>query len=210
MVRPGGVVADVGTDHAYLPVYLVNTCKSVRAIACDIVEGPLKRARCTVDAYGAADRVEIIQCDGLDGVAHADDVVIAGMGGELIAEIVGRCGFVRDARINLVLQPMTAQAELRKALCLMGFEIQREAVAKEGTKLYIVMSVAFTGEKKEPDELFCLTGLLDGGAGELEKDYLIKIAAKLRKIAAGLAHSSNRKDEAARYEALAKAVLQKV
>ncbi|MDR3645372.1 MAG: class I SAM-dependent methyltransferase, partial [Clostridia bacterium] len=156
LVREGVNVADIGTDHAYLAVWLVRSGGCGRCIACDVNAGPLERARETLRAYGAQDRVELRLADGLDAVRaqEADDVVIAGMGGELIAEIIARCGWLRESSKHLVLQPMTAQPELRRALCRSGFEIVREGAAREGAKLYVVISAVFTGRVSEPDELF--------------------------------------------------------
>jgi len=206
MVRPGGIIADIGTDHAYLPVYLVKSGLNPKVLACDISEGPLERAKKTVLDYGAQDKVGLMLCDGLDGVDYADDIVIAGMGGELIAKILCRCAFVRDFRVALVLQPMTAVPELRSFLCKSGFEIKKESVAQEGTKLYVVMAVAFTGKINEPDEYFCLTGLLPQSCGELEREYLLREADKLRTKSLGLRKSRHRKAEADTVEALAEKI----
>ena len=208
MVRRGGVVADIGTDHAYLPVYLVKSGLNPSACACDINEGPLERAKKTIRAYDAQEQVSVLLCDGLDGVEFANDIVIAGMGGEMIAKILGRCQFIKNPDVALVLQPMTAVQELRKFLCLSGFEIKKEQIAKENTKFYVVMAVAFTGKAFAPDELFCLTGLLPQSGGVLERDYLLREAGKLKIIAQGLAASAHRQAQANSFEILADKVKQ--
>lgn len=190
-VRPGVPVADVGTDHAYLAVYLVNSGKSPRCIASDINSGPLARARETVLKYGAEDKVELRLSDGLDGYPSeaARDIVIAGMGGELILSIVKSCPWLRNPDVRLVLQPMTAQPELRKGLYAEEFEILREAVAREGDKLYLVISVRYTGVQKHMDELFCVAGTLPENDDELSADYLRWQAEVMRKRAAGMIQS---------------------
>ena len=203
MARGGGVVADIGTDHAYLPVYLVNAGLCEKAYACDINPGPLARAEKTVEAFDAGGRIRLVLCNGLDGVKFADEVVIAGMGGELIAAILSRCAFVKDAGVHLVLQPMTAQPELRGWLCREGFEIEEEAVAREGSKLYVVMLAAFTGEKAEPDDYFRLTGLLPGNRDSLSAAYLRHIAAGFTKKAQGLLRSAGGGERAAAAFAMA-------
>jgi tRNA (adenine22-N1)-methyltransferase len=206
LVRPGASVADIGTDHAYLPVYLVNSGICPKAEACDVRRGPLLRAQMTVAAYGAGDRVTLLLRDGLRDVPRADDVVIAGMGGELIANIIAPCEFAKDPTVSLVLQPMTSAPELRSFLCLSGFEIKREVAAREGDRLYIAMTAVYTGITFRPDKLFCLTGLLPREGGKNERDYLMKEAARLEKIAQGLKNSALHAGEAGDYDALAREI----
>ena len=205
LVRPGGVVADIGTDHGYLPVWLVNSGHNPRAVAGDVREGPLDAARRTVEHYQAGERVRLVLSDGLDGIDHADDVVIAGMGGELTAELLARCAFVRDASVQLVLQPMTAVGELRLWLCRGGFTIRQEGVVREGGRLYVAMTAVYTGDPFEPDRLFPYTGTLTGRDGD-EREYLRRQAARLWKRAAGLRASARRAAEAEPVEELARAV----
>ena len=205
LVRPGGLVADIGTDHGYLPVWLVNSGQNPRAVASDIREGPLAAARRTVERYQAAGRVRLVRADGLDGIDRADDVVIAGMGGELTAALLARCAFVRDAAVWLVLQPMTAVGELRLWLCRAGFAIRREGVVREGGRLYVAMAAQYTGECSEPDKLFPYTGTLTG-KDENEREYLKRQAARLWKQAAGLRASAHRAAEAEPVEELARAL----
>jgi tRNA (adenine22-N1)-methyltransferase len=205
-VRPGVTVADVGTDHAYLAVYLVNSGKNPLVTACDLRRGPLVRAQATVSACGAGDRVKLVRCDGLAGIAYADDVVIAGMGGELIANILAPCAFIKDPGVSLVLQPMTSAPELRDYLCLAGFAIKCERAAREGDKLYIIMTASYTGNTFRPDALFRMTGLLAKDPGENEKAVLLREAGKLRKAAAGLRQSVSRAAEADGKEKLARQI----
>lgn len=197
-VRPGSAVADIGTDHAYLPVYLVNAGICKGAVASDVRPGPLERARLTARVYGALEKVSFALADGLDGVepAGADDVVIAGMGGELIAAIVGRCGWLRDPKKHLILQPMTSQEELRRFLCENGFTIEKEAVASEkgGRKLYLVISAHFTGVCAEKDRFYCAVGELWRNLGEDERAYLEYKARLLEKKARGLARAKDAAD----------------
>jgi len=202
MVREGSVVADIGTDHAYLPVYLVRSGRCPHALACDLRPGPLDHARKTVDSFDVGDMVELRQTDGLDGVNYADDVVIAGMGGELIVRILGRSAFIRDSRVALVLQPMTALPELRAFLCLSGFEIKKETVVREGDKLYLVIRAGYTGVVFTPDDFFCQTGRLPG-AGGTSAEYLMCVAARFQKKAEGLRKSRDHADEAAKAEEMA-------
>lgn len=207
-VRRGVVIADIGTDHAYLPVWLVNSnfCRS--AVASDVKKGPLDSARRTASEYNAEEKISFKLADGMDGVlpSQADDIVIAGMGGELIADIIRRCDWLKDPTKHLVLQPMTAQAELREFLCESGFTITREAVAieKSGLKLYLVMSVVFSGKPFTTDSVFYISGLLAQEGGAAERAYLEHQANILLKKAKGLrASKSENITEAVKAEELA-------
>lgn len=190
-IRPGRPVADIGSDHALLPAYLVSTGHSPSVLACDLRKGPLQRGRENVELYGVGEKVTLRLSDGLDSIGRdeADDIVIAGMGGDLIAEIVGRCGWLRSGDKHLILQPMSVEERLRAFLYRSGFEINREAVAREGKRLYLVMSVKFTGKNTQADEFACFTGLLQQIGGKTEGEYLHRQAIELKKKAAGLRKS---------------------
>lgn len=140
-VPQGARLADIGTDHAYLPVSLLLAGTIHRAVASDVNQGPLRRGRETARLYGVEDKIEFRRCDGLTGLdaGQADAVVVAGMGGELIARILEAAPWTRD--VLLLLQPMSAQPELRRWLNGNGYRIQRETLAREGEKLYVVFTV---------------------------------------------------------------------
>ena len=161
-VRHGSRLADIGTDHAYLPVWLCrnNICPS--AIAADINPEPLSRGRQTVAEAGLQDKIETRLSDGLQSISsdEADDIVIAGMGGELIARILEACAFAHDGSKRFILQPMTKSELLIRYLCTNGFEIQQQDCCVAAGKCYTVMSVAYTGKTVTPDELFYYTGTL--------------------------------------------------
>ena len=114
--RQGKFIADVGTDHAYLPVYLAEAGVSAGAVATDINRGPLERAAANVAAAGLSDKITLRLADGLDGVEAfcPEDIFILGMGGELIARILGNSDSIKNENIRLILQPMTRQAALRR------------------------------------------------------------------------------------------------
>ena len=113
--RPGSAFADVGTDHAYLPIYLIKEGLSPRGLATDLRDGPVAAARRNLAAAGISDRVTVRKCDGLDGIGEfaPDDIYILGMGGELIRDILSRSDYVRRQGVRLILQPMTKPEELR-------------------------------------------------------------------------------------------------
>lgn len=143
LVPAGARLADVGTDHAYLPAALLLEEKIPWAIAADLRRGPLDRARATVGSYGLTGRVKFLLCDGLAGVRpeEVDAVAIAGMGGETIAAILNAAPWTRDRDVPLVLQPMSSMPELRKWLQDNGFRIDTERLAREGDTLYTALLV---------------------------------------------------------------------
>lgn len=184
-VSPGDVVIDVGTDHAYLPIYLLLSGKCERAVAADINAEPLERARQNVAKYGLSDRIDLILCDGLVKMdaSMCDTVVIAGMGGETIAGILEAAPWAKEK--TLILQPMTNAARLRRFLQKSGYKILDEAVAAEEKHLYTVMKV--TGGVSEDDEVYdhISRPLLDRG-GEQVEAYLDRVIAAQRKAFEGL------------------------
>ena len=153
-VRPDAVLADVGTDHAYLPIQLLSDGKIRFAVASDVAEGPLSRARAHIAACGMEEKTAAVLCDGLSGLEdyHPTDITICGMGGELIASILSAAPWVRKPEIRLILQPMTMQPFLRKWLYANGFCIETEALAKANGRIYPVLCCSFRGETAELSE----------------------------------------------------------
>lgn len=127
-VRSGAKLADIGTDHAYLPVCLCRIGRCPSAIAADINPSPLSRGRMTVENAEMQDKVELRLSNGLQEIKanEVDDIVIAGMGGELIAKILEECSFSKDSSKHFILQPMTKSEVLIKWLCDNGFEIMEQ------------------------------------------------------------------------------------
>lgn len=148
MVMGKGIVCDIGTDHAYLPVYLVKNGKCKKAIAADINDGPLEYARQTVNKFECNEQITIKKSDGLKSLdlSGISDIVIAGMGGETIADILR--SEVRPLNgINFIFQPMTRSDFLRKWLYKNGFEIVREEAVQSDRFVYTVINAVFTGMK---------------------------------------------------------------
>lgn len=161
LVPKGDRVADIGTDHGYLPVFLVKNDIASRVIACDINEKPLLSARRNIEA-AAVPRIELRLCDGLAGI-HKDEIdtaIIAGMGGEVIAGILSRCQWIKNSRYRLLLQPMTSAEELRKYLCREGFRINTETAVADAGKIYTVIDAYFDGEKRQYPDSYMFIGEL--------------------------------------------------
>ena len=145
-IKKGGRIADIGTDHAYLPIFLVREGIVSGALAADINLGPILSARANIEAAGLSGQIETLMTDGLHGVeAYApDDVLIFGMGGELIVKILSEAPWVKDARIGLILQPMSRISLLRKWLTENGFSILGESLT-DPVKFYQTIYARFDG-----------------------------------------------------------------
>lgn len=162
MICPGAHVCDVGTDHAQLPVYLMEQGIAEQVIASDIGEGPLLSAERTIAEHGLTGRIETFRSDGLEQIPPEGltDVVIAGMGGETIIHILENCPWNMEG-ISLILQPMTKAEKLREWLYLNGYAIQEERCVQDGKFLYAVMLAIFTGEIVQPDVVLRYFGKVD-------------------------------------------------
>ena len=160
-VRPGAVVADVGTDHAYLPIVLVGTDRAARAVASDIHRGPIDCAAQHITEYGLSDRIDTVLTDGLCGIRPyaPTDIIIFGMGGELIARILEDAPWVKDTSVRLILQPMTHAESVRQYLARDGFHIEDEVLSREGVKIYQTIVAEYTGEPYEIDDVTAELGL---------------------------------------------------
>lgn len=186
-VRRGSAVADIGTDHALLPIWLVREGVAVSAVASDINEGPISRARQNIERCGMGDRVTAIVADGLAGIqpGRVSDIIIAGMGGDLIASILSAADWVKDGGIRLILQPMSHAERLREHLFTSGFAVEEEQAVRDTGRVYSVMCVRYTGEVKW-DDVMLYGGLMTGRTDEASVEYLTRTAASLRTKAAGL------------------------
>lgn len=189
MVPAGSRLADVGTDHGYLPVYLLQQGRISRAIASDIVDGPLQHARQTAAEY-EVDGIDFRLCPGLDAIAphEADTVVIAGMGGETIQAILSAAPWTADGSHLLLLQPMTKVEYLRKWLVDNRYAFTEERLVWDKDHLYPVFAVR--GGTQPP-----LTAVQQYGGVLLDGDplygaYLDERIGKLQKTVEGLQKSS--------------------
>ncbi len=151
-VRAGKRFADIGSDHAYLPIYLAQKGVVDIALASDINEGPVESAIQNINTYGVGDKVKAICSDGLAGAKEfsPEDIAILGMGGELIESIISRADWVKDRRIRLILQPMTHAESLYAYLCREGFSIVDEGICatsdKRSDRIYRIIVAEYSGE----------------------------------------------------------------
>lgn len=170
----GKYICDIGTDHGYLPAELLLTGKCSRATAADINEKPLEAAAVTFEKYNVSDRARLVLSDGLKNVDVTDvtDIVIAGMGGELIARILEDGADKLSPEINLILQPMTKAPLLRKYLCSHGFEIVSERAACDRRFRYNVISARKNGKITPCSEAAAEVGFMDFSLSD-EREYAL-------------------------------------
>ena len=188
-VRQNATFADIGTDHAYLPLFLLDEGRIRFAYCCDINEGPLASAKKNAEERDRLTETDFILTDGaavLDGNGITD-YAICGMGGELIADIIDRAPHLKDKDINLILQPMTRQEKLRKYLASAGFEITHESYSFDAGKYYVCLLATYSGKCREITEIEAVAGSPDSVFSGIEhrEKYLKAKLLSLNRAAKG-------------------------
>lgn len=194
-VRPGARMADIGTDHAYLPVWLEKQGLIRSAVAADVRTGPLAKAEENLKRY-QTERISVRLSDGLEKVLpeEAEDIVIAGMGGELIVTILSGAPWVRQNERHLILQPMTCAPELREYLLQNGFSVLREEAVEARGHVYSVMLVCWQSEQSQPGELYPYIGMLHPDTAAA-RTYIQKQGSALRVRGQGLCRKDPKESE---------------
>ena len=191
MVPEGARLADIGSDHAYLPIALCLEGKIEYALASDINEGPVASARANVAKNGLSGKIEAIRADGLDKARDfaPDCITVLGMGGKLIVTILERAEWVRDERITLVLQPMTHAEILAEYLAEKGFNVTDERIVSVGERddrIYRIIKASFDGKKRDLSEVDALVGKINlERRDEVTRRYISRIIAVLNTKIAG-------------------------
>ena len=164
-IRDGTMLADTGTDHALVPIAACLYGKCTRAYATDINSGPVERARNNVALYGLSDVITCIKADGLSWLTDAPilqyDIVIAGMGGETIADIIGKNELIRTPSVRLILQPMTKPEKVRLFLAGNGYKTIAEKVVTEDGKYYVIICAEYDGIIRSIDDFTAAYGTLE-------------------------------------------------
>ena len=204
MVPPDSHVIDVGTDHAYLPIYLLLSGKVRSASASDINEGPIAAARIQealaaladpavfAEKYGVAERLELYLSDGLKecnvSAKYFNCIIICGMGGELISSIIENTPEIKHPGTSFVLQPMTRAEQLRLYLSENGFSIKDEKLVRDSGKIYQCFSAEYTGKTYSLSlaQLLCGPIIMQKYHSDpLRKEFIHSTIANLQKIADG-------------------------
>ena len=180
MVPAGARLADIGSDHAYLPIALCLENKIQYALASDINEGPVAAAVANIQKNGLSDRIVAVKADGLDkAISFAPDCIsVLGMGGELIVSILDKSDWVRNEGITLVLQPMTHPEILSNYLAEQGFAIIDETIVRDGMRddrIYRIISAKFDGKTRNITAGEALIGKINVLRGdEITQAYIKK------------------------------------
>lgn len=190
----GRCFADIGTDHAGLPVSLVQRGIFEKAVAADVRKGPLEAAAAHIAAAGLTDRIEAVLSDGLDGIGpeQAEAVCMAGMGGYLIAELLERASMQGRLKMTaqLVVQPQSETDRVRRQIHTIGFRIERERMIEDRGKLYTVIR-AVPGSEQYEDTEYRFGRCLFAGRDPVFYRFLVRIAARDRRILSQLNDGSD-------------------
>ena len=200
LVRQDALVADVGTDHAYLPIALCLDGRARGGVVSDINQGPITRARENITKYRLEDRLCAVRTNGLWGIDiyRPEDIMILGMGGELIATIIGDAQWTKDPAIHLILQPMTHPEHLRAHLAANGYAIIDERIVREEDKIYQIILSRYTGEAYTLSEEQLLLGKINVERGgdslyALADHYISTLSRKIKGMeSAGVSATAER------------------
>lgn len=209
-VKKGNIVADVGTDHGYLPIYIVKENISEHVIAMDVRKGPLQKAKDNVKAFGVEEAIDLRLSDGLDMLQpmEAETITICGMGGRLMQNILSAGAHKTDCNTQLLLSPQSEFREFRNFLYNNGYKTVRETMLKEDKKFYLIMECKRTcteneceSFKSDEDNILQNEAFLRFGKLLLEqknpvlKEYIEKELRKAHKVMAAIV-AINTPDEA--------------
>lgn len=172
LVNQDAAIADVGTDHGYIPVYLLKQGVIKSAVAVDINEGPLNSCKSLVKSEGLQDKIITRISNGLENVksSECDTVIIAGMGGELIVKILSACDWAKEK--HLILQPMTHPEIARKYLYDNGYAIDNDLIVNDDRHYYSLFDACFVGEKQNKSRVDYYLGNIKDFS---KKEYFIHL-----------------------------------
>ena len=193
-VKKGAKVADIGTDHAKIPIYLVKNNKISFAVASDKNEGPLAFAKKNVSSFGLEKNIKIVRGDGLESlkIGEVDTIIIAGMGGRLITEILSNSPQILTKITHLILQPMNEGNILREWLQKNNWKIENEILVKEDNKIYEIISVV-QGKMQELNFVELLLGpIILNNKNDILKERLNNIIGKTKRKILGMEKSNNK------------------
>lgn len=200
MVTRGNIVADIGTDHGYIPIYLVKKGICPRAFAMDINKGPLLRAKEHVIEEGLQEKITLIQSDGMKGLEgrRADTAVIAGMGGELVCKIIEESPVLEELE-ELILSPHSEIAKVRECIIKKGYRIEQEKMVVDYGKYYNIIR-AVRGESEKYTRFDYIFGKkMFECRDDIFYEYLLGLCNKYKRIIEQLDKNekgvSNRNDE---------------
>jgi len=174
-------VIDVGCDHALLDIYLFNNKKNIKLIASDVKEGPLLQAKKNIEKYGCNIKVKL--GNGIDTIeSDTDTIVIAGMGGDTIIDILNNGRDKLDNIKNIVISPQSEWKKTRQFICNLGFYIENEQIIEDSNKFYLIVKFVKGNKKYTDKELEYGPILLKEKSNEFIKYYNILLEEKIKII----------------------------
>jgi len=174
-------VIDVGCDHALLDIYLFNNKKNIKLIASDVKEGPLLQAKKNIEKYGCNIKVKL--GNGIDTIeSDTDTIVIVGMGGDNIIDILNNGRDKLDNIKNIVISPQSEWKKTRQFICNLGFYIENEQIIEDSNKFYLIVKFVKGNKKYTDKELEYGPILLKEKSNEFIKYYNILLEEKIKII----------------------------
>lgn len=184
-VRPGARVADVGCDHGYTSIHLLQKGIASAVYACDVKEGPLQSAVINAEKCGLREKIRFFLSDGLKNVPHDfDTLIIAGMGADVMVSILSAAPWLKSGAYHLILQCQSKTPTLRRFLSEEGYRIREEAVVKDGRFLYTVMDVIFEEDPLTLAQTYFPPALLKTRSDEVRR-YWLHVKKQLKLSAEG-------------------------
>ena len=195
-VHPGDRVADVGCDHGYLSIHLLQNGIASSAIASDVNEQPLQSAKHNAAKFGVQDKITFQLSDGVQNIPRDFDcMVCAGMGADTMMSILDAAPWLKSEKYRLILQCQSKRPELRKYLYQQGYAIRRETLAQDGKFIYPIMEVVFApGETLSGAEYYITPALLKSDTPLLPA-FLDRVIDGVQKTVDGLARTGGEKHE---------------
>ena len=176
MVSKNSKIADIGTDHAYIPIYLTQNNTITHAIASDVKSGPLQNAIKNIEKYDLQNNIEARISDGTNEINEneADEIIIAGMGGNVISNILEKCSWENKNDKVFIINPMKYEERLREFLYENGYKITKETAVICSGKVYSVMKVIYTDKKEKINPVEKYIGKMWENITPAEKSYIKK------------------------------------
>ena len=195
-VLPGDRVADIGCDHGYLGLHLLQKSIAKSIIASDVNEGPLLSAVHNAEKYGLRDKMQFYLSDGMRSIPREFDcAVCAGMGADTMISILEAAPWIRSDQYRLILQCQSKRPELRRYLSDNGYHIRRETLARDGKFIYPVMEVVFEPAQPLTDAQCHISPALLASDSELLPEFLERVTGGLETTVKGLSRGGGEKYE---------------
>ena len=195
-VAPGDRVADVGCDHGYLGIHLLQSGVASSVIASDVNEAPLQSALHNAVKYGMKDKMSFYLSDGVRNIPRDfDSLVCAGMGADTMMSILDAAPWLKNERYRLILQCQSKRPELRRYLYANGYAIRRETLAQDGKFIYPIMEVVYApGETLSGAEYF-ITPALRASHSPLLPAFIARVTEGIQTAVTGLSHTGGNRYE---------------